>query len=352
MRHAITIATALCILAPLAGDATAQSLGPEFAADYSYFDLGSVPGVPANYGGLMFSPDDANVLLIGGSANTANAKIYAIPVNRDTDGSVIGFGCDVVALPVYDAPRIDGGLDVGPDGVIFYATYSDNTIGQIMPGSTGPDRVIALGPLGVASSTGTLRFVPPGFAGAGRLKIVSYNASRWYDAEVSPDGNGTFDIAVTRGFVQLSGGPEGTVYIAAGNPQFAVDSVLVTKYGANRVDAYEIDANGDPIPSTQRVFVSGLTNAEGAAIDPITGDFFFSTFGGGNRVVRVSGFLTTTACTGDLNGDGVVDGADLGILLLNWGQTDGGPAAGDLNGDCVIDGADIGALLNQWGPCA
>jgi len=328
----------------------AQVVAPEFADNYTSFDLGSVPGVPTNYGGLMFSPDDPNVLLISGSANQVAAKVYAIPVNRDADGSVIGFGCEVVAVPVYDTPRIDGGLDVGPDGVIFYTTYSDNTIGQIMPGSTGPDRVISLGPLGVASSTGTLRFVPSGFAGAGRLKIVSYNASRWYDAEVSPDGDGTFDIAVSRGFVQLSGGPEGVVYIAAGNPQFAADSVLVSKYLANRVDAYEIDDNGDPIPSTQRVFVSGLTNAEGAAIDPLTGDFFFSTFGGGNRVIRVSGFLGGV-CVGDLNGDGVVDGADLGILLSNWGTTSGGAAVGDLNGNCVVDGADLGILLANWGVC-
>jgi len=48
---------------------------------------------------------------------------------------------------------------------------------------------------------------------------------------------------------------------------------------------------------------------------------------------------------GDLNGDGVVDGADLGILLNLWGSAD--PTA-DLNGDGVVDGADLGILLNAW----
>ncbi len=47
---------------------------------------------------------------------------------------------------------------------------------------------------------------------------------------------------------------------------------------------------------------------------------------------------------GDLNGDGVVDGADLGILLNNWG----GVGVGDLNGDGIVDGADLGLLLNGW----
>lgn len=55
--------------------------------------------------------------------------------------------------------------------------------------------------------------------------------------------------------------------------------------------AYEIDENGLPIPATARNLVTGLTNAEGAAVDPVTGDFLFSSFGGGNQVYRVTGFI-------------------------------------------------------------
>jgi hypothetical protein len=51
-----------------------------------------------------------------------------------------------------------------------------------------------------------------------------------------------------------------------------------------------------------------------------------------------------TTVPGDLNGDGVVDGADLGILLSNWG----GSGLGDLNGSGLIDGADLGSLLSAW----
>jgi hypothetical protein len=49
--------------------------------------------------------------------------------------------------------------------------------------------------------------------------------------------------------------------------------------------------------------------------------------------------------TGDLNGDGVVSGADLGILLGAWGTS--GP--GDLNGDGLVAGSDLGLLLGAWG---
>ena len=52
-------------------------------------------------------------------------------------------------------------------------------------------------------------------------------------------------------------------------------------------------------------------------------------------------------CTGDLNGDRVVTGADLGLLLGNWGHA----GIGDIDGNGVVDGADLGALLGAWGAC-
>ena len=52
-------------------------------------------------------------------------------------------------------------------------------------------------------------------------------------------------------------------------------------------------------------------------------------------------------CVADLNGDGVVNGADLGILLANWGK----PGATDLDGNGTTDGADQAILMGAWGPC-
>jgi formylglycine-generating enzyme required for sulfatase activity len=58
-------------------------------------------------------------------------------------------------------------------------------------------------------------------------------------------------------------------------------------------------------------------------------------------------------CTGDLTGNGIVDGADLGTILAYWGPRTQDPTsiASDLNGDGLIDGADLGVLLASWGPC-
>ena len=48
---------------------------------------------------------------------------------------------------------------------------------------------------------------------------------------------------------------------------------------------------------------------------------------------------------GDLNSDGVVNGADMALLLGSWGTS--GP--GDLNGDGLVDGQDLAILLSLWG---
>jgi hypothetical protein len=52
----------------------------------------------------------------------------------------------------------------------------------------------------------------------------------------------------------------------------------------------------------------------------------------------------STPSLGDLNGDGAVNGEDLGELLLAWG----GSVPGDFNDDLIVDGADLGVLLLNW----
>ena len=57
-------------------------------------------------------------------------------------------------------------------------------------------------------------------------------------------------------------------------------------------------------------------------------------------------FATRGSCgpDPDLNGDGAVNGGDLGLLLSAWGQS--GP--GDLDGNGSVGGGDLGLLLAAW----
>ena len=49
----------------------------------------------------------------------------------------------------------------------------------------------------------------------------------------------------------------------------------------------------------------------------------------------------------DLDGNGVVNGADLGLMLAGWGAC-GNPCPGDLDGNGAVNGADLGLLLAAW----
>ena len=63
------------------------------------------------------------------------------------------------------------------------------------------------------------------------------------------------------------------------------------------------------------------------------------------------GALDACACPGDLTVDGVVDGADLGVLLAAWGSNGSSAPGSDLNRDQLVDGIDLGIMLAAWGAC-
>ena len=193
-----------------------------------------------------------------------------------------------------DAAYNDGGVVYGPGGVLFLARWPVNQLGQTKPGSVITDKIISLGAFGVVGGgPGGVMFVPPGFPGAGQLKILTWSSGFWYTLGIAPDGAGTLDVTSATHETTIGGGPEGMIYIPPGSPVFGGLGLqlLVAEWSAGNVVAYAIDANGDPIPATRTVFLSGLSGAEGAEIDPITGDFLFSTFGGGDRVFICQGFV-------------------------------------------------------------
>lgn len=275
--------------------AGAQTIAGPYAADYAYYDLGSVSNMATPYGGLTFLAGDFNTMLLGGAANGGSGYIYSVGVTRDAGGHITGFS---PATPFARAPYIDGGLTYGPGGVLFYTGYPTNTLGEIKPGSSGPDKTVDLSAAGISSSVGSLAFVPDGFNGAGRLKILSYSTNQLFDAALAADGSGTYDVVNATYIATLTGGLEGIAYVPIGSPGFTGGQyALVSEYGAGSVASYQLDAFGNPMVGTREDFLTGLSGAEGAVIDPVTGDFLFSTFGATNHVVRVSGFSAPPVVT-------------------------------------------------------
>jgi formylglycine-generating enzyme required for sulfatase activity len=65
--------------------------------------------------------------------------------------------------------------------------------------------------------------------------------------------------------------------------------------------------------------------------------------------ITVAAPAPAQSCEGDLNDDGVINGADLGQLLAVWGPCQSCEA--DLSANGVVDGADLGVQLGNWGEC-
>ena len=335
--------------AMLARLSAAQVIDAYYAADYTYTDLGSIPDVPSQYGGLCTLLGDSNVLLIGGSANTAAGAIHSVRLVRDANRHIIGF--DGGATVFCEAAYNDGGLNYGPDGVLFASRWPVNQLGQIRPGSVVTDKVIDLTPWGVEGSNASLNFIPPGFPGAGRMKIASWSGGQWGELSLAPDGLGTFDVTAFTEVPssRLPGGPEGFAYVPIDSPLFPAPSMILSEYSVGQVSVFELDAQGDPIIASRRLFMSGLFGAEGAFIDRPTGDFVFSTFGGGSRVIVVRGFSVPPpicpTCAADFNEDGGIDGSDVAAFFDAWER---GESCGDVNLDGGIDGTDVGAFFEVW----
>ena len=60
-------------------------------------------------------------------------------------------------------------------------------------------------------------------------------------------------------------------------------------------------------------------------------------------------FAASCSTTGDLDGDGQVNGSDLLVLLANWGVCNAGSrCSGDIDTSGEVDGTDLLLLLSNW----
>ncbi|OUU90024.1 MAG: hypothetical protein CBC35_12440 [Planctomycetes bacterium TMED75] len=54
-------------------------------------------------------------------------------------------------------------------------------------------------------------------------------------------------------------------------------------------------------------------------------------------------------CSADLNGNGMIDGEDLAVVIAKWNTDD---AQADMDQSGIVDGADLTLMLSQWGECS
>ena len=63
------------------------------------------------------------------------------------------------------------------------------------------------------------------------------------------------------------------------------------------------------------------------------------------------GRLDCCRCLGDLDGDGLVDAKDLGLIVSVWGTNGDDVPGSDLDGSGEVRAGDLGMLLSLWGAC-
>ncbi|MCA9323105.1 MAG: hypothetical protein KDB53_20360, partial [Planctomycetes bacterium] len=82
-----------------------------------------------------------------------------------------------------------------------------------------------------------------------------------------------------------------------------------------------VDVLGNPVLTP---YVTGITGAEGLAFDPLTNDFFISTFGSGDQLVQITGFPTGGPILGPCarGNVGLSVGPPIDVLTVN-GSTGG-----------------------------
>jgi hypothetical protein len=66
---------------------------------------------------------------------------------------------------------------------------------------------------------------------------------------------------------------------------------------------------------------------------------------GGLVLIDMGAYERQVPCPADYNGDGGIDGSDVGAFFHDW---EAGAASADLNADGGIDGSDVGAFFEHW----
>jgi hypothetical protein len=227
-----------------------------------------IPFIPA---GIVFDPT-GTTLYVG---NVTGGSIQAVPVVRDpVTSQIIGFGAPVFHTA---APNVDGGIEIDASGTFLWTRWPTHAINQLAAG--GATATISLAGSGVPTSTGGLTFVPPSLPTAGDVLVTSYTSGGIYKITLTPSalGNGTYDLVPGSGtlYATTPAGIEGLTHIPTGP---LTGRILYANYNTSQVVLLDVDvATGAPT-GTSNVIITGLVNPMDIAFDPITNDFFVSTY--------------------------------------------------------------------------
>jgi hypothetical protein len=323
------------------------------------------------------------------TAGTATVLPHAAPAGGDLYGSAVAvLRANTIVHVVASAPRDDVDSIVDAGSVQCFRRDSAVTwtnIGQAaLPDALADDR------LGEALATTDDRLFASVRRGAGTVASFGFaeGVPALESTIVAPDPaaqgfgralacNGTL-LAIGAPGPSVDSPDVGKVFILDAAPPHAVRAVVsspfptecggfgaslaftrnclvvgteqgATSIASGKVAVYNVSPDSAAV-ALQFIDGDGLQTGFGAAVATGGAHVAVGVPGAGTAAqgsVRTHAFAPSPR-TPDLNGDGIVGGADLGILLGKFGNVFGGGPE-DLNYDDRIDGADLGILLGAWG---
>jgi hypothetical protein len=183
----------------------------------------------------------------------------------------------------------------------------------------------------------------------GSFDMAINSASRFVMDQATLEMTGIGDSAVqslevfARDFGAIDDGFATTNYLVG---------ALRIRAGANA--SLEDNHNNAPGKTAEAIYTNELFVPAGATLT--TNGYRIYT-----RTATIAGTVSNPAdiivvpdappCPADLFPNGIVDAADLGILLSTWGPCRGACIA-DLDGDGQVGASDLATMLAAWGPCA
>ena len=276
----------------------------------------------------------------GGSGNNPIDYVASLAFGGEVDSPPTGGFQVVLDLPTFSAQIFDLNIDllggetfgIGATLTIEYDTFHTQQPSAIFFGGFAlpiplPNivEITSLVAIQNGPGSGTLFELNPGIYSFGALVPVDLFITVVLQGEPVGDPTSIPAVLPITGTLDLNTKPP--VLVATIDESFEQTQPIDPPF------AFENVALGVPtlLPpgGTAQLLFGGSLSSIGAGI-------------GADITLVATGDLLCVAA--DLNCDGVVNGADLGILLAAWGTS--GP--GDLNGDGIVDGADLGLLLTAW----
>jgi alpha-tubulin suppressor-like RCC1 family protein len=195
---------------------------------------------------------------------------------------------------------------------------------------------------------------------AGVDSVVAVSAGEVHTLAVSSMASGGRVTAWGKndyGQCSVPGDLEGVVSVSAGRKHSVALKAdgKVRCWGTNLYGSFNAELHPEPIKQIGVLdYATVLLEADGDIV-------FYPPLTIAADIGKVSMLSTTPlasdfsvavilACPADFDRDGIVSGADLAVMLAQWGQVSYALAS-DINADGIVDQADLGLLLAAWGPC-